>query len=93
MYHLEAHWRILGDHEAELMLGTLCRCSPKGRDVMIKDLDLHSRSRVRARACTFCKSLGQPGFYSLTFAHKIRFLEVWFPRIHKKDNRCRKRQR
>jgi hypothetical protein len=28
--------------------------------------DLHSRSRVRVRTCISCKSLGQPGFYSLT---------------------------
>jgi len=34
---------------------------------------LHSRSRVRVRAYTSCKSLGQPGFYSLTWAHKVRF--------------------
>ena len=37
--------------------------------------DLHSRSRVRVRACTSCKSLGQPGFYSLIWAHKVRFPE------------------
>jgi hypothetical protein len=35
--------------------------------------DVHSRSRVRVRACTSCKSLGQPGFYSLTWTHKVRF--------------------
>jgi hypothetical protein len=35
--------------------------------------DLHSRSRVRVRACISCKSLGQPGFYSITWAHKVRF--------------------
>jgi len=35
--------------------------------------DLHSRSRVRVRACTSCKILGQPVFYSLTWAHKVRF--------------------
>jgi len=35
--------------------------------------DLHSRSRVRVRACISCKSLGQPGFYSLTWAHKVLF--------------------
>jgi hypothetical protein len=34
---------------------------------------MHNRSRVRVRACTSCKSLGQPGFYSLTWAHKVRF--------------------
>jgi hypothetical protein len=39
--------------------------------------DLHSRSRVRVRACTSCKSLGQPGFYSL-------FGRMRFPRIKKK---------
>jgi len=37
--------------------------------------DLHSRSRVRVKACTSCKSLEQPEFYSLTWAHKVRFLE------------------
>jgi hypothetical protein len=35
--------------------------------------DLHSRSRVRVRTCTSCKSLEQPGFYSLTWTHKIYF--------------------
>jgi len=35
--------------------------------------DLHSRSRVRVRTCTSCKSLGQHGFYSLTWTHKVRF--------------------
>jgi len=36
--------------------------------------NLHSRSRVRVRACTSYKSLGQPGFYSLIWAYKVRFL-------------------
>jgi len=35
--------------------------------------DLHSRSRVRVRVYTSCKSLEQPGFYSLTWAHKVCF--------------------
>jgi hypothetical protein len=35
--------------------------------------DLHSRSWVRVRACTSCKSLRQPGFYSLTWIHKVCF--------------------
>jgi hypothetical protein len=35
--------------------------------------DLHSRSWVRVRACTSCKSLRQPGFYSLTWVHKVCF--------------------
>jgi len=37
--------------------------------------DLHRRSRVRVRTCTSCKSLGQPGFYSLTWTHKVYFPE------------------
>jgi hypothetical protein len=37
--------------------------------------DLHSRSRVRVKACTSCKSLEQPEFYSHTWVHKVRFLE------------------
>ena len=37
--------------------------------------DLHSRSRVRVKACISYKSLEQSEFYSLTWAHKIRFLE------------------
>jgi len=39
--------------------------------------DLHSRSRVRVKTCTSCKSLGQPGFYSLTWTHKIYFSRRW----------------
>jgi hypothetical protein len=35
--------------------------------------DLHSKSRVWVRACTSCKSLRQPGFYLLTWAHKNMF--------------------
>ena len=42
---------------------------PKERSVMAQGL----RSRVRVRACTSCKSLGQLGFYSLTWIHKMRF--------------------
>jgi hypothetical protein len=38
-----------------------------------KAWDLHSRSRVRVRTCTSYKSLGQPRFYSLIWAHKVRF--------------------
>jgi len=37
--------------------------------------DLHSRSRVRVRTYTSCKSLGQLEFYSLTWTHKIYFPE------------------
>jgi len=43
---------------------------PKKRSVMAKNL----RSRVRVRAYTSCKSLGQPRFYSLIWAHKICLL-------------------
>ena len=47
-----------------------CLAIPIGRSVMVKG----SRSaRVRVRVCTSCKSLGQSGFYSLTWAHKVRF--------------------
>jgi len=46
--------------------------------------DLHSRSRVRVRACTFCKSLGQSEFYLLTWTYKVRFSRVRFPQIQKK---------
>jgi hypothetical protein len=49
--------------------------SPKSVAWWQKAWDLHSRSRVRVRACTSCKSLGQPGFYSLIWAHKMRFPE------------------
>jgi hypothetical protein len=35
--------------------------------------DLYNRSRVWVMTCTSCKSLGQPGLYSLIWAHKIRF--------------------
>jgi hypothetical protein len=35
--------------------------------------DLHSKSWVRVRVCISCKSLGQPRFYSLTWAYKVRF--------------------
>ena len=49
--------------------------------------DLHSRSRVRVKACTSCKSLEQPGFYSLTWAYKIRFPGIGFPRIQKKKKK------
>jgi len=52
--------------------------------VMVKNLRLHSRFQVRVRACTSCKSLGQPGFYSLTWTHKIRFSGGGFPQIQKK---------
>jgi len=49
--------------------------------------DLHSRSRVRVRACTSCKSLGQPRFYSLIWAHKVRFPVGWgFLESKKKKN-------
>ena len=44
----------------------------------------HSRFRVRVRACTSCKSLGQSGFYSLIWAHKVHFLGVEFSPIQKK---------
>jgi len=47
--------------------------SPRGVAWWQRAWDLHSRSRVRVRACTSCKSLGQLGFYSLTWAHKVRF--------------------
>jgi len=47
--------------------------SPRGVACWQRAWDLHSRSQVRVRACTCCKSLGQPGFYSLTWAHKVRF--------------------
>jgi hypothetical protein len=47
--------------------------SPKSVAWWQRAWDLHSRSRVRVRACTSCKSLGQPGFYSLIWAHKVRF--------------------
>jgi hypothetical protein len=42
---------------------------PKKHSVMAKD----SRSRVRVRTYTSCKSLGQPRFYSLIWAHKVCF--------------------
>jgi len=47
--------------------------SPRGVTWWQRAWDLHSRSWVRVRACTSCKSLGQPRFYSLTWAHKVRF--------------------
>jgi hypothetical protein len=37
--------------------------------------DLYSRSQVRVRACISCKSLGQLGFNSLIWTHKVRFLK------------------
>lgn len=46
--------------------------------------DLHSRFWIRVRTCTSCKSLGQPGFYLLIWAHKILFSEMRFPWIQKK---------
>jgi len=45
--------------------------------------ELHGRSRVRVRTCISYKSLEQPGFYSLIWAHKVRFPEMKFPRIQK----------
>ena len=47
--------------------------SPKGVKWWQRVWNLHSRSRVRVSACISCKRLGQPGFYSLTWAHKVRF--------------------
>jgi hypothetical protein len=35
--------------------------------------DLYNKSRVLVMTCISCKSLGQPGLYSLIWAHKIRF--------------------
>jgi hypothetical protein len=58
--------------------------SPRGVAWWQRAWDLHSRSRVRAKTCTSCKSLGQPEFYSLIWAHKICFPGVGFPRIIKK---------
>lgn len=52
--------------------------------------DLHSRSWVRVRAFIFCKSPGQPRFYSLTWTYKMRFPENEIfsnPKI-KKSERC-----
>jgi hypothetical protein len=51
--------------------------SPRGVAWWQRVWDLHSRSRVRVRACTSCKSLGQPEFYFLTWAHKVRFPGGW----------------
>jgi len=52
--------------------------------------DLHSRSRVRVRACISCKSLGQPRFYSLTWAHKVRFPGSGVSSNPKKKKKCQK---
>ena len=60
--------------------------SPRGVAWWQRAWDLHSRSRVRAKTCTSCKSLGQPEFYSLIWAHKICFPGVGFPRIIKKKS-------
>jgi hypothetical protein len=49
--------------------------------------DLHSRSRVRVRTYTSCKSLGQLGFYSLTWTHKIHFPESEVSSNSKKKKR------
>jgi len=50
--------------------------------------DLHNRSRVRVMACISCKSLGQSGFYSLTWAHKVHFLRVEVTSNPKKNPHC-----
>jgi len=39
--------------------------------------NLHSRSRVQVKVCIYCKSLRQPGFYSLTWTSKIYFSRKW----------------
>jgi len=64
---------------------------------------LYSRSRVRVRTCISCKNLGQPGFYFLTWAHKIYFPEsevssnkkkkfsVWHLKMRKFQRKSKKR--
>ena len=49
--------------------------NPRGVAWWQRAWDLHSRSWVRVRACISCKSMWQPGFYSLIWTHKVRFLE------------------
>ena len=49
--------------------------NPRGVAWWQRAWDLHSRSRVRVRACTSRKSLWQPEFYSLIWTHKVHFLE------------------
>ena len=48
--------------------------------------DLYNRSRVWISTCTSCKSLGQSGFYSLTWAYKVRFLKGEVSSNSKKKN-------
>jgi len=50
-----------------------CSKEPKGRGVMAKSLRSAQQVSSSSQACTSCKSLGQPGFYSLIWAHKVRF--------------------
>jgi len=64
--------------------------SPRGVAWWQRAWDLHSRSRVRVKACTSCKNLGQPGFYSLTWAHKLRFSEIGVSSNKKKVMRFRR---
>jgi hypothetical protein len=64
--------------------------SPRGVAWWQRTWDLHSRSRVRVRACTSCKSLEQPGFYLLIWAHKMRFPEGGVSSNPKKKKGVRK---
>jgi len=59
--------------------------SPRGVAWWQMAWDLHSRSRVRVRTCTSCKSLGQPGFYLLTWAIKYAFRRWSFLELKKKS--------
>jgi hypothetical protein len=58
----------------------------KGLEICTVGLELES-----GRTCTSCKSLGQPGFYSLTWAHKVRFPRGEVSSNPKKKNYCIKK--
>ena len=69
----------------------LWELSPRGVAWWQRAWDLHSRSWVRVRAYISCKSLEQPGFYLLTWAHKVRFPgSRVFSNSKKKKKSCEK---
>jgi hypothetical protein len=60
----------------------------KGHSVMTNDLRSEQQVSSSSQGVISCKSLGQPGFYSLIWAHKVRF-----PRGEVSSNPKKKRKK